>query len=215
MKALGSKYSLAAWLEGTVRVLWAVGWIALVVVVVSQIAFLLSGAAGRGGAFLPLEVVVSGGPESSLDLGIGVRSNRFEEAGMVVTEGVIHFRPGSRLVHAATVLPAVVVLALGLVVLDRLKGFIGTLREGRPFQERNGRRLRTIGLAVVGTWVLEVGYSVAFHAYARQHFELEDGAIGLGIEPALPRLFVALMLLVIAEVFRIGARLQAEQDATI
>ena len=112
--------------------------------------------------------------------------------------------------------PGAMHLALWLLILHRLKGFTASLRSGRPFVEENGRRLRTIGLAVVGMWAVTVLTGAAVHAYARGHFVLEEqGSIALGFDVNPLMLFVGLMLLVIAEVFRIGTRLQEEQDATI
>ena len=96
-----------------------------------------------------------------------------------------------------------------LAVADRLRRVFATLIAGRPFDARNVRRLQEIGLALLA---LELaGYALAMLAPAALgavRRSENDGA-------NLPGWFAILVVFVLAEVFREGARLQAEAELTV
>ena len=110
---------------------------------------------------------------------------------------------------AALLAAAGVYWAALLAVADRLRRVFATLIAGRPFDIGNVRRLQGIGLALL---VLELaGYAVsmlaplALGAPPRSH----DRAVNLS------GWFAILVVFVLAEVFREGARLQAEAELTV
>jgi len=95
-----------------------------------------------------------------------------------------------------------------LLIVDRLRRIFQTLTAGDPFHPDNVRRLRVIGLALAG---LELGrYGVwlgsAWLLTAKNK-----------IEPNLnlTAWFSVLVVFVLAEVFREGARLRREAELTI
>ena len=69
--------------------------------------------------------------------------------------------------------------------------------------------------SVAATWLNELVTQVAVQQFVRRNFTLDAGSFAwfgdLGLQP----LFFALLLLVIAGVFRGGTELQEEHDATI
>lgn len=105
---------------------------------------------------------------------------------------------------------AAMALYLGgvLVIVERLRRIFATLTAGDPFHPDNVRRLRVIGLVLasleigryaiwaVGTWVLPGG-------------EIDRPAF------SLTAWFSVLVVFVLAEVFREGARLRREAELTI
>lgn len=96
-----------------------------------------------------------------------------------------------------------------LVTADRLRRVFATLIEGRPFRPQNAERLRAIGLALI---VLQLaGYALpmllAGVIAAPGHGERSD--------VNLSGWFSILVVFVLAEVFREGARLQAEAELTV
>jgi hypothetical protein len=111
---------------------------------------------------------------------------------------------------AAAALLLAVDLYLGgaIVVVGRLRRIFQTLIAGDPFDPDNVRRLRVIGAALA---VLELGrYVVAALAkllfHGRAHI---SGGVNL------TTWFAVLVIVVLAEVFREGARLRREAELTI
>ena len=96
-----------------------------------------------------------------------------------------------------------------LAVADRLRRVFSTLIAGRPFEPGNVRRLQEIGLALL---VLELaGYALAMTVPAALGAPRRTGGDGAN----LSGWFAILVVFVLAEVFREGARLQAEAELTV
>jgi hypothetical protein len=96
----------------------------------------------------------------------------------------------------------------GIIVVTRLRAIFKTLIAGDPFQPDNAGRLRAIGAALAA---LELGrYVVA--AVTRMAFH---GALHIGGGISLTTWFAVLVIFVLAEVFREGARLRGEAELTI
>ena len=96
-----------------------------------------------------------------------------------------------------------------LVTADRLRRLFATLIAGRPFEPKNARRLQEIGLALLALQL--AGYALA---------ALTPAALGAPQRPRgdaanLSGWFAVLVVFVLAEVFREGARLQAEAELTV
>ena len=95
------------------------------------------------------------------------------------------------------------------VILGILKRVFRTLSIGDPFQPRNVTRLRRVGLilAIVagGVWAWQLAVS-----------RLSDGGLGApNLFDLLTPVFSVLVVFVLAEVFREGARVRRESELTI
>ena len=95
-----------------------------------------------------------------------------------------------------------------LVIVGRLRSIFATLTAGDPFHPDNVRRLRVVGLMLAG---LELGRYLIW-------------ALGSSLLPGVDRVepnfsltawFSVLVVFVLAEVFREGARLRREAELTI
>ena len=110
---------------------------------------------------------------------------------------------------------------LGLVavtfVVDRLRRIFNTLIMGDPFVPENARHLRAISFAIAAFQLIYY----AAHGVIALMFTLFGFRVASGSEIApnfslnLGVWFAVLALFVLAEVFREGARLRAEQKLTI
>jgi hypothetical protein len=109
----------------------------------------------------------------------------------------------------------IAVLAFFWYVLGRLRGVFRTLTFGTPFVPENAARIRAVAFAVIAGEFARSAIVFAENAYARTHVaiaglrfdawpQLDFGTLGHG-----------LIILVIAEVFRLGTRLDEEQSLTI
>ncbi|HZL00573.1 MAG TPA: DUF2975 domain-containing protein [Caulobacteraceae bacterium] len=111
-------------------------------------------------------------------------------------------------IAAATLAGADLYLAGAIVIVGRLRRIFQTLIAGDPFHPGNVRRLRVVGLALA---VLELGrYAAAALSHLVFHGRAHvDGAVNL------TTWFAVLVIIVLAEVFREGARLRGEAELTI
>jgi hypothetical protein len=109
---------------------------------------------------------------------------------------------------AALELTGVELYAIGVIVIvQRLRRVFATMTAGDPFHPDNVRRLRVIGLVLA---LMEVDRYV-FGAIARYglHKTHESGGLNL------TAWFAVLVIVVLAEVFREGARLRRDAELTI
>lgn len=103
---------------------------------------------------------------------------------------------------------AVYVLAF-VVILNRLRLVFRTLAVGEPFMEDNVRRLRQIGFAMAAV----VGLQVCFGPLVALIVPGSDVPTDIG--DLIVPIFSVLVIFVLSEVFREGARLRREQELTI
>lgn len=96
-----------------------------------------------------------------------------------------------------------------LLIVSQLRRIFSTLTAGDPFHPGNVRRLRMIGVTLAALEL--VGYPVAF---LQVHVGAAPGRMG-GLVPSLIPWFAVLVIFVLAEVFREGARLRREAELTI
>ena len=99
-------------------------------------------------------------------------------------------------------------MALVLVIVGRLRRIFATLTAGDPFQPENIRRLRVIGVTLT---LLEIGHYplAALYGWIAPH----EADAHASLNPTA--WFAVLVVFVLAEVFREGARLRREAELTI
>lgn len=118
---------------------------------------------------------------------------------------------------------AVLLLSLAaLLIVRELRAILREVKSGRPFSAENPRRLRRIGWLVLALGPLEGGWT--FWMASRFLDRLAIPGATLSINPEL-HLFIGdfnfnsillgLLILLIAQIFELGVRLQEEQDLTI
>lgn len=148
-------------------------------------------------------------------VGIGIAAVAVGGVALVFTSGVeAKLAEGLHTTDVPTksellLLFAALILLLGLLVmmLHRLRRVTLTVRNGDPFNARNPGDLRVIALLLA---LGEIFTTVAFFAIP-ESFRGEKVAYDLD----LTSWFAVLIVLVLAEVFREGARLRAEAELTV
>jgi hypothetical protein len=108
-----------------------------------------------------------------------------------------------------------VMVGLVLWILAELAALCRSVRDGQPFAPRNAVRIRRLALAVVIAEVSRSAIVYAAHAYVAARFAADHLRF-----TAWPRINAfaivsALILLVLAEVFRTGTRLDEDQSLTV
>ena len=104
---------------------------------------------------------------------------------------------------------AIVNLALVLVVVSKLRHVMGTASAGTPFEGRNTSRLRGIAAAMAGLAILPTLVRPFVPLAARASVDMSHPNFNFGLWLA------AVVVLVLAEVFREGARLREDADMTV
>jgi hypothetical protein len=130
-----------------------------------------------------------------------------------INVGAFHIKgPWIGPLAAGTLLAGGLYIAGALVIVARLRRIFQTLIAGDPFHPDNVRRLRVIGGALA---CLELGrYAFAMVGQLIVH-SLGLATVDLGGEVNLNTWFSVLVIVVLAEVFREGARLRGEAELTI
>jgi hypothetical protein len=113
-----------------------------------------------------------------------------------------------RIVTGVLLFSAVYIAGI-LVIVGRLRRICATLTAGDPFHPDNVRRLRTIGAALAAMELIR--YPIALLAAWLAPEALNSRAF----TPNLTAWFAVLVVFVLAEVFREGARLRREAELTI
>jgi hypothetical protein len=208
MKALG-KRSVSSFLAVLINAAWYLVAISLALMVVLAAVPL----------FTDLSHTELGIPVS---FSVDTSSFRITAAGVTnadITDahgsGTLRFPPPSGVVLTTAALLVGVGLGVALWVLTQLRSVFRTLRDGHPFVAANALRIRWIGYAVIIGAGVDSLVTYGANAYARSHF-VADG-LRFDVWPRLDMYAVicGLIILVIAEVFRAGTRLDEDQSLTI
>ena len=113
----------------------------------------------------------------------------------------------------------IAVLLLSLAALLIVRELRATLREvkfGRPFSAENPRRLKRIGWLVLALGPLEGGWAIWMASRFLDKLSIPGAT--LSINPMMfnyDSILLGLLILLIAQIFELGVRLQEEQDLTV
>ncbi|MGQ0531624.1 MAG: DUF2975 domain-containing protein [Caulobacteraceae bacterium] len=202
MKALG-KGSIASIIRVGLTIAWVVLWVAAVSVGLGAIGYSVVLALVANGAIDPAILEGGGG-----NIGLGGGSG-----------GDLHVtydQPGGATwpVVVPALLIAVVAIAGALVIVWRLRKLFDAFSTGEPFRRENAQHLRVIWITMlvieVSRYLLMALTGVLLTAYGGPNVEAN---YALSVD--LSTWGSILILIVLAEVFREGARLKEEQELTI
>jgi hypothetical protein len=140
----------------------------------------------------------------------GVENVHLEDA-----RGSLRFSPRSSVVVAGSAIVLIAVLALIVWVLGQLRAVFRTLRAGQPFVAANATRIRRIAYAVIAGEVARAVLAYVGMRYAMTHFSIQGVRFEARSDLNVVAIICGLIILVIAEVFREGTRLDEEQALTV
>ena len=148
-------------------------------------------------------------PVSAPSLGI-------EGAQIEHVRGQLKFSPplGASLVAPALVGLAIM-LALVLFVVGQLRAVFRTLRDGRPFVPANAARIRWIAFAVIAGEIARTAVVYSSNSHVMTHFSANGLRFDARPDLSILTIVHGLIILAIAEVFRVGTRLDEDQSLTI
>jgi DUF2975 family protein len=210
MKAMGQG-SLSSVLAVVVNIGWG---LALILTVVGMLLLALSPFVDPPNIEVDLKAPVAFtlDPESHRVTagGAGVEFARIEDA-----QGSLHLSPRDSGVVAGGAIAMIAFGALGAWILGNLRGVFGTLRAGRPFVPANATRIRRIGWGLLSLEVARIAYVYLLSYGVVTRFAAEGLRFHTRIEFDVVAIITTLIVFVIAEVFREGARLDEDQSLTV
>jgi hypothetical protein len=108
-----------------------------------------------------------------------------------------------------------VIAGLVLAMLHHLRQLFRRVRGGAPFDATNAMRLRWLGWLLLALATLNTVAGAAVSLAVRG--AVTDGSVGIpaSLEVDMTMVFVALVLLALAEIFRRGAELEDERALVI
>jgi hypothetical protein len=208
MRFIGPRF-LAVWLTGVLSAVW---WGVAILLVLSVCLLVISPWVDppRINIGLALPVHLTLDPVTH-----AVTAPSAEDVYLKDVTASLYFSPRSPAVVAVSASALAATLALALWVVGQLRAVVRTVRDGRPFVPANARRLRRIAYAV---FVAEVAKALAVFAGSRYilgHFAGANFQFRTRVDFDVMSILLGLVILVIAEVFREGTRLEQEQALTI
>jgi len=129
--------------------------------------------------------------------------------------GSLRIPTSSRWFIAAQASVLIAVLAFVWYVIGQLRRVFETLIAGNPFVPENAIRIRAVAIAVIVGELARAAVVYAENLYATTHVAIAGVRFDTWPRPSLTTIGLGLIILVIAEVFRLGTRLDEEQQLTI
>jgi hypothetical protein len=130
-------------------------------------------------------------------------------------DGALRIPATSRRFLALNAAILLVILFVVLLVLDRLRAVLKTLVHGTPFVSENAARIRFVAIAVIAGELGRTAIVLIENHYAATHVAIAGVTFDAWPHLNVSALISGFILLVIAEVFRAGTRLDEEQSLTI
>jgi hypothetical protein len=137
--------------------------------------------------------------------------------GMEITRELA-FNPTEWWVLFLVIVFVTLVIAVFIFILIQLRNFLETLEVGDPFTKENAGRIRIIGLVIIaselGIKLMMIGGAAIIHAAVR----IEGASLIWGeliSAFSLPSIFLGIVVLIIAEIFRLGVKMKEDQELTI
>ena len=109
-----------------------------------------------------------------------------------------------------------VIFTLTLYIFYHLRNIFKTLKEENPFTRKNGTRLRAIGIAtIIASVFWKKIYSLLLISMVNGEILTEGFEISSHSNLNFQVILLGLIIIVISEVFRVGAEMKEEQELTI
>jgi hypothetical protein len=129
--------------------------------------------------------------------------------------GILQFTAPSKRALVVPLLTLSVMLLIAVWVVQQLRALLRALSAGREFDPRNVRHVQRIGWAVIAAEPLRAWITYSANTYAASHFVADGMRFVWNVDLNLSVVFCGLVILLIAEVFRAGTKLDEDQSLTI
>ncbi len=209
MRTIG-KSSLSSVLKVTLDVLWYLALVVTVVVIGMAIFSLFTDGKVTGHLDLPVVLELNEDIYSITGKDAGV-----DDATLEHVQAHLNFRTPSNAFLLFFIIYCGSGVALLLVVIHLLRKIFSTLAAGSPFVPSNAARIRLIGWIVIGAEFAEQLLQVVGQRIVMASFDTEGVTLRWDIDISGSTIFWGFVLLVLAEVFRLGVEMREDQEFTV
>ncbi len=129
--------------------------------------------------------------------------------------GTLQFSAPSKRAIIAPMLTLIAMLLLAGWAIQQLRELFRALRNGQVFAPENVRYVRRVGWAVILAEPVRAYITYSANAFAQAYFIADGIRFTTRVDLNLGTIFGGLAILVIAEVFHAGTRLDEDQSLTI
>ncbi len=174
----------------------------------------------------PIEV-----SQSLLSQPLTTNNEHLSNLTMIINRGTILFSSDRFGYYLLKLVDAVFMFALVIGITVLLKRIFLALRAQHPFTVSNARRIRNVALLVVAIAPYSFVKSLIYRYYIQSHIILEDSTyaawsnflsssiptdqVWIAVDFNIQALLIGLVLLIIAEVFRVGVLIQADNESIV
>lgn len=138
-----------------------------------------------------------------------------QSAELLEAQGKLRVEGISRTYLLVALGTAALLAAFGVIVLRKLRAVFRTLKEGEPFVPANVGRIRFVGFAVIIAELARAMWVFWNSVYLRWHLDMEGIRLRSEFDLHGLTILAGLLVLVIAEVFRVGVQIKEDQELTI
>lgn len=209
MRAFG-RHSMSSFLAGLLAVVFytLTMFTALAIVLIVLSPWIDLGGNGRLGIPVALRIDEQALHVRAPSLSIGTPR-------LTKVTGTLQFEAPSRRTLIAPMLTVTAMLIIALWVVSQLRALFRTMSQSHPFAPGNALRVQRVGWAVILAEPVRAVMTYAANTFAEANFVGDGVRFVSDINLNLGPIFAGLVILVIAEVFRAGTRLDEDQSLTI
>jgi len=205
------KSSLASFLTAVLNVAWYVTLIGIVLgVCLLVVSPWVDPPRIEVGLAMPVAFSLDAATHRVTAPALGVEEGRIQGI-----SGSLRFSPRSSQIVAGSALLLIIMLAFVALVLWQLRAVFRTLRDGQPFVPANATRIRRIAWALIFGELARASLVYFASDYAMMHFTADGLRFEARPDLSLFTIVCGMIVLVIAEVFRVGTRLDEDQSLTV
>lgn len=208
MRVLGRK-SIASVVKVVIDSVWWLSAVSLgLLVVLLTFSFFVEWQGNNLTMNLPVAVKAS---SSAHTMSGSIRT----DAGIETLRGNLRFPVRNGAFFSGGLTLVVMICGFGLWVLTQLRHVFRALRDGQPFTAANAMRIRRAGFGVIVGELARSAMVYFWSYYLSTHFVANGLQFAALVDVNAAAILSGFAILVIAEVFREGVRLQEDQSLTI
>lgn len=206
MKYFGSN-SLSSIINKAINFIWYTQLIVFTVVLIG----VLVGVSSNVSRSYRWPVTIS----QKADIEINAMSNSVSNAKVIVTNGELLFSGNNNRDNVViTFVALALIFGTVLLITFQLKKIFSTFKKTEPFVVSNSKRIRLIGIILIGSCLLKFLFGIFYTRYLNAHFQWDQKII-FGQSLDLGTIFIGVLVIILAQVFRLGTELQEDNNLTI
>lgn len=136
-----------------------------------------------------------------------------EGAEIIKARGDLHVEGGKLGTRAQELLLVGIGVAITLLILRRLRAILGTLKRGTPFVHVNVSRIRGIGFLIIALEIVGAALTAWWSFEVTSQLQATGLRFQTGVNISGRTILTGLILIVLAEVFRMGAEMKGDLEA--